>query len=343
VILARYISVTLFKAIALVLIFIFGLHMVMWFIGEMGDLGTGDYHFKEALLFVLLQAPYQLCELFPFASLIGGLVGLGILATNHELVVMRCSGLSTVRILLLSMSVALVQEFIAPSAVNFAENQKAMHLSGGQAIRTSGGIWIKQGQNYFHIEGIESENKLHGVIRYEFDEAMKLTKASYAETATIHSGYWSLEHLKETVFEANSVRSHALPSAQWQLNIPPSVLELAYVYPEELTIRQLQTHMAEQDDNQSGMYALLYWQRLVKPLNTLVMLLLAVPIIFGPLRRTSIGLRLLSGTTIGFIFYVVTKVMGAASVVYQFSPLWSVLCPPLLLLLLGIYFLKRYA
>jgi len=79
-----------------------------------------------------------------------------------------------------------------------------------------------------------------------------------------------------------------------------------------------------------------FWQRLFQPLATLVMICLAVPFIFGPLRTGTMGLRILSGVIVGFGFYILNQFFGPFSMVYQFPPLLAAGLPTLLFATLGV-------
>lgn len=58
------------------------------------QLGDTDENFSmfNALTFVLYTTPTSIYELLPFTALGGALIGLGVLASNNELVVMQAAG-----------------------------------------------------------------------------------------------------------------------------------------------------------------------------------------------------------------------------------------------------------
>ena len=63
------------------------------FLGEIGDIGRGDYAVGDAILFILLVLPGRAYQSFPMAALIGSLLGLGGLAAQAELDAFRLAGL----------------------------------------------------------------------------------------------------------------------------------------------------------------------------------------------------------------------------------------------------------
>src|SRR3546814_5476436 len=65
---------------------------------NLGSIGQGDYGVGTALLALLLTLPRRLYDLFPYAAVIGSLMGLGALAASSELTALRAAGLSRQRI-----------------------------------------------------------------------------------------------------------------------------------------------------------------------------------------------------------------------------------------------------
>ena len=71
-----------------------------WNAPDFNLLGTDgkNYQFDDVLVFVLTKLPSTIYEYIPFSALIGCLYGLGLLAGNSEVTVMRASGVSLLRI-----------------------------------------------------------------------------------------------------------------------------------------------------------------------------------------------------------------------------------------------------
>ena len=88
-------------------------------------------------------------------------------------------------------------------------------------------------------------------------------------------------------------------------------------------------------------YALPFWQRMLQPLATCVMILLAIPFVFGPLRQVSMGLRMLAGLGVGFSFYLLNQFFVPFSTVFQVPPFLAAVLPTCLFFLLGLFLLRR--
>ena len=93
-ILERYISKSILAMIFAVLLAISGLIFIVKLVEEFKDVGKGSYDAVIATYYALLMLPSDIKEIIPVVVLIGGLLGLGNLASRSELVVMQASGFS---------------------------------------------------------------------------------------------------------------------------------------------------------------------------------------------------------------------------------------------------------
>src|SRR5690606_31081063 len=94
----RHIGKTVFISVLTVALIIVALDLLFAYIGELEDL-EGGYGAVEALTYIFLTLPRRLYDLLPMAALVGCLIGLGTLASNSELTIMRASGMSIARIM----------------------------------------------------------------------------------------------------------------------------------------------------------------------------------------------------------------------------------------------------
>ena len=94
----KLVAISVLGAVLLAWGFLVGLDAFKIFLGEINDVGTGDYTLTKALVFTLLTVPRRAYQWFGYAALIGGLLGMGMLATSGELTALRAAGLSKFRI-----------------------------------------------------------------------------------------------------------------------------------------------------------------------------------------------------------------------------------------------------
>jgi len=344
-ILTKYIVKTVITYTFLVVLLLLGLHAFLEFMHEFSDLGSGNYGLLQVMQYVPMMLPGDIYQFFPMAGLLGTIIGLGLLASTSELVAMRSAGLSMWNVsfsvlqaaIILIVIMIILGEIISPFAQRFAIEKKSIAISGGQTLVTKHGIWQRNGDNYVHINKIASNGSLEGVTRYYFAAKNKLALASYAKSAVFVNKQWIFKNVTQTTFLPNSTTSAYLPQQEWGFKINPKLLGLTSVDTDQKTLPELRSYIKYR--YQSGLgshfYEFIFWQRLFQPLATLVMIILAVPFVFGPFRSASMGLRMLAGVMVGFGFYILNQFAGPMSTVLQFSPAIAAILPTLVFVCIG--------
>lgn len=347
----RYIAKTVLAAIALVTLMLAGLQVFILFVNQLDDLGKGDYGIVQAALYVFLQTPYQVYLFFPMASLLGCLIGLGIMANHRELVVMRAAGMSIGQVtlavlkaaLLLIIFVTLVGETVVPRLASYANDQKIQAMSGGQTLRTAHGVWLRHQNDFISIGTILPNNTLELVFQYHFDEAHKMRFARHIDRINYVNGQWEAHDIAETIINNESTLTRQIKAMPWDVSVKPDILSVSSREPDEMTLRELRQYLRAQKQSHQNVanYQLAYWQRLIQPLTTVVMMVLAIPFIFGPLRSSTMGSKLLAGATVGFGFHIINRFFGPVSQVFQWPPEIAAIGPTCLFALLGLYLMRR--
>ncbi|CEA00629.1 permease [Pseudomonas saudimassiliensis] len=346
----RHIGKTVFLSVLTVAVIVVGLDLLFAYISELEDL-EGGYGAVEALTYILLTTPRRLYELLPMAALVGCLIGLGTLASNSELTVMRASGVSIARIMgavlkpLLALMVAgvLLGEYAAPYSENLAESRRALAIGSGEAVKSKG-LWHREGDDFIHINAVQPNGVLHGITRYRFDDQRELIETSFAHRASVQGEDWLLEDVATTLFEPDGtsrVEQHA--QQRWDVGLSPRLLRVVLLDPDVLPLTGIwhyQNYLAEQGLNNSQ-YWLAFWKKLLQPLTTAALVFVAISFIFGPLRSVTLGQRVFTGVLVGFSFRILQDLLGPSSLVFGFSPLIAVLLPILILLVMGGLLMRR--
>lgn len=347
----RYLTKTIVHSTALVILMVASLAFFITILREIGTIGTGNYGLLGAVEYVLMDLPGKLYNLFPIMVLVGTVLGLSLLANHFELTILRASGMSLYRItqavmkatLLMLIVATLIGEWLAPLAQNLADTHKALLTSNGQTLTTREGTWMRDGRNYIYIHQIVNSNHLNGISLYEFDEKNNLIRASYAKSGFYQKKYWHMQNITSSNISLNKIDSNHNDSALWKLGINPKVLNIAAVDAEQMSLKQLFYYIRYLENNNlnSSNYSLVFWQRLFQPLTTLIMVWLAMPFVFGSLRSATLGLRLMMGVTIGFVFYILNQFFSPISIVYQWPPFIAAVFPILLFAIAAYFLMKR--
>jgi lipopolysaccharide export system permease protein len=346
----RYICSNVLLAISAVLGVVLGLALLFAFIDELGDI-EGQYTLGQAVWYVLLTTPRRLYDLLPMAALIGCLIGLGGMASSSELTIMRAAGVSLNRIvwavmkpmLVIMLAGILIGEYVAPWTESHAQANRSMAQGGGDAQSAKRGLWHRQGDEYVHINSVQPDGLLYGVTRYRFDKERHLLSSSFARRALYQGSHWRLEDVSTTVFNERSTEVQKAPSETWAVELTPELLGTVIMAPESLSITGLWQYigyLGEQGLN-NGRYWLAFWTKVLQPLATAALVLMAISFIFGPLRSVTLGQRVFTGVLVGFVFRIAQDLLGPSSLVFGFSPLLAVVLPAAICALAGIWLLRR--
>lgn len=345
-----YVAKTVLLSILLVATVLLGMDLLFAFIDQLEDVEQ-QYQIPQALTYVFLTAPRRFYDMLSVSVLIGCLTGLGAMASNSELVVMRTAGLSVYRIILstlipvfgfLSLGLALGQ-FVVPFTEQVAQSQKALHLGGGKVMRIKRGIWQREGNDFIHIAAIEPNGAMHGITRYHFDDDFHMVSTSFARRAIYQGDHWYVEDKKLTTFTDQGLVTSEEETGRWDSKLTPRFLTLSVLEPGHLSITELyqySRYLKSQGLSYLS-YELAFWQKVLHPMVTIVMVLIAASFVFGPLRSVTVGLRVMVGLVVGLIFIYLQEFVGQFSLVFELSPLLAALLPVLLFGLVGVYLVQR--
>jgi len=335
----RHISSTVLKAMLVVLIAFAGLNIVFQLVDELREKYVG-YGFGQAVIYVLLTLPRRVYELIPYVAFLGTLVGLGQLASQNELTVLRAAGVSVRRLftsaafpatgaLLIAL---LLGEYLAPWGEEAAEGYKAQARQASTTIRFWGGHWYREGGLFMDVAAMDASGHLVGVRQFFLDDARHLRIARHAATARYlqEERAWMLSDVSETLLDDEGTHARHLDEVRWPSDATPELLGIRVLLgPSNLSIRGLATQIAymEREELDASRYKLAYWSKVLQPIAILGLALLALCFIIGPLREVSMGTRLAVGTLTGLAFKYLEDILGPMSMVFHIPAAVAVALP----------------
>jgi len=350
-ILDRYIGRSVLWSTFTALMVLLTLFTFFAFMDEVGDIGQGNYGTWQALQYTLLTTPKLAYQLFPVAALIGCTIGLGVLASNSELTVMRAAGVSLGRIVwsvmkagLLIVAVSLlIGEGIAPAAEERAQTLRSVAKSDRLDLGGRNGFWARDGDSFVNVRKFLPGKRLGEVTIYTFDGEQQLTRMLYARSALYRDGRWVLENITSSTVSFDGVSARQIKSEPWDTRLSPDLLSVVTVKPNTLSIEGLYDYVGYLRENglDAAVYEQALWGKIVAPLVTGVMVFLAIPFVFGPLRSVSIGHRILVGTLVGIGFHLLNQTFGYLGLVMGIYPALTALLPLALALGAGFWLMRR--
>jgi len=346
-----YIGRTILSTSMLTLSVLLTISAMFKFIDQMRSVGRGYYDMVHAALFTLYSVPGDLVTFFPMAALIGGLIGLGMLASSSELVVMQAAGLSRFNIIssvmktavVMMLMVMVVAEWGAPVSDRAARELRTKAISDGSLFAAQQGVWAKDGNQFVNIRKVDDFGNLQDVVVYQFDDALQLVSIVSAEKALYDKDAWLLQQVNRLDFTPDRVIKQQWPEQRWRSSLTPDKLGVVTIKPEMLSLRGLTDYVdyLQQNSQDASRYQLAFWRKALQPLTIIAMLLMALSFIFGPLRSVTMAARVLMGILTGFAFYMSNEVFGPVALVYQMPPLVGALLPSALFIAMSVYFMRK--
>lgn len=193
-VLSRYVKKNALWAIVGAVLGLWALQLLFSYLSELENL-TDSYTMKDALTYIWYRSPYFLEQFIPTGALLGAVVGLGLLANNSELVVMRASGISVYRIvgwvlqpaLLFVLLALIINQYVLPHS-----NQLAKSVNGGKqdSILSVRGYWtvqprldaqgIRMGKDILYIDYADVHGNIGEVKRWRLDDSGNVQSATRA-------------------------------------------------------------------------------------------------------------------------------------------------------------------
>ena len=350
-ILNQYLMRSIVASTALVLVVLLALAGLFEFIAELDDT-KGDYQTPRVILYTLLRLPQLAFEMLPVAVLIGALLGLGALAANSEIVVMRSAGLSIRRLsamvastgVILLVVTALLGEFIAPPLDYFARNMRLEARFGQDEDRLGNATWVRDGPVILHLERVSSEFEFGSIYMFLLNDESSLASIARAENSGIDDeDRWVLENLRETRFQDDGVRVVESSLAVENFNIDSETLGISLVKPQSLSGRGLLSYInyLKRNNLDARRYETELWYRIARTATVVVMPVLALAFVFGSLRTGGAGARLMIGVVIGLAYYLASEMLANSGQVFNFDPALIAWLPSALLVVVTVVALRR--
>jgi lipopolysaccharide export system permease protein len=348
----RYVIRALLGGATLVLAVLIALGALFLFANQQDDIGIGTYSALDAFWFVLLNLPQQLYEFMPIGVMIGALLGLGGLARGSELTVMRAAGISVWRIagsvtmagVLLMIFAVLCGEFLAPPMQEMAKRQKTLSKFSNISFANRGGAWVRDGNLLINVMQQSGSAEFGGMRIFELTPDHELASVATAATAVVQpDGTWKLSRYAVTRFGGARVEAGRDATRVFESAVGGEFLKDTVARPEDLdthTLWSLIHHLKGNElDARPQEFAL--WSRIARTFAILFAALLAVPFVFGNLRSSGSGARLLIGVMIGLTFFLLQRLLESGTIVFTANPIVLAWLPTTLLAVVSLALIAR--
>lgn len=349
-ILDRYIARAVATGTTLALGALLAIFSVVNLLEELGGVGPGTYGWRQALGFVVLTLPAEALALAPAAALLGSLTALGRLASGNELLALEAAGVSRGRLVrsvlqaagLLAVTAALHGELVAAPLARHAYRLRAAALSPVPQLETAGGLWLRDGSRVVNVRILDSGRRVRDVHVYSVNDG-QLRRYAFAPAAVFENGGWRMESLVETALGDATPETRRVAAERWSRLVSPEDLRLLAVPFEQRSLGDLAAAIARspEGDAQRPEQRLAFVRRVAMPLQTAVMVLIALPLVLTTLRRAKGGQRIVVGVLLGLALQLVERIAAGLGRAYALDPVATALAPMLLALAWGVRRIQR--
>ncbi len=367
----RYLAKEIYRTSAVVLLALVSLFTFFALIEELDNVGS---KFTLGNLFYLesLATPSRLYDLLPIGLLIGAILALASLAQRHELVVLRVSGVSGMRLLftlwLITIPLVggafLLSEFITPAAEIKSSEANLELLGKGGGGRLRSGYWFKEKSDQdetrvINIQTLQTGGSVEDIVLYEFNPDRSLKAFSEADTGRFDGSELILNSVTRLEIDDDAlgaladatpperalISKHQTDTRRLSTTLTAERLMARVLTPELMSISTLLDYISHLQDNQieADRQLVALWRKFAYPFTLLVMITIAAPISFMQSRRGGVGGKVFIGILLGVGFFMVNQLALNVGMLTRLPPWLTALGPNVgvWLMALGIFLLME--
>jgi lipopolysaccharide export system permease protein len=287
----------------------------------------------------LFKLPLVITQVTPIAVLVGGLVGLGLLARQNEFVALRACGVSAWQVaapllgvgVLISVGIFFWNETVVPYSARqwHAIENLEIKKRGVATLFTGREVWYHGRAGFYNIERVNPRRAtLYGLTVYQLGSDFGLQRLIEAESAVWEDGRWQLTGARTVTFGGDG--PHEVPQPPPNFTLPETLddFRAVSVEPEELSytmlkrqIRDLRRKGVDAEESRVDLHL-----KIALPAASLIMMLLAVPLAASGTRVSSFAASIGLGFGVGFSYFVLvafTRALGQSGALPAALAAWS--------------------
>jgi len=360
----NYIARELYRSTLVVMLALIGLFSFFTLVDQLD--AVSDRLPLTALLYIeLLALPTRTYELLPIGVLIGAVLALAGLAHRNELVILRVSGVSALRLLgmlwtacipIIVIAVVL-SEYITPAAeIRYSEANLTLRgkVEGG---RLASGYWFREptdqgGSLVLNIGELLSSGEVANLTIYDIGPDNRLQQLTQADRGVFEGDLLRLFNVRDNQIPPNALGALAdgLPAEQPMMvvaqqdtrildtTLTPGRVVARIATPEKMSLATLwdYIHYLQSNDLDDTRQVVAVWRKLAYPFTLLVMLTIAAPIAFMQTRRGGMGAKVFAGILMGTLFFMVGQLTLNMGLLYKWQPVVTALLPNVLAFVLAL-------
>ena len=342
---SRYLIQRTFIISCLVLLIFIALDCIFLVIAEMEDISS-EYNFNQLLRYVLGTSPHSALTYLEGSCLLGMLISMSISQQEGNLGIMRSGGFSPLRISIVSSigAIGMILIFLVSDEIYFkdmsmnAEVQKNLVTSNSQSKKNVRANWIKDDGTYLQYFVKDGETLYDiSIVKVKNDKVLYSTssnKAFILENSIKLSQPYIFKN-----FESSEVSYQEIPFEF------PKVLQLSSPNIKNIKLTEQLGYLRILNESKSSKFKSdlekNIYRTILLPISALAIMLLAGSLMFGSLRESAMGTKIIFGVISGFVYGIIQDLTVSIFITYSLSILLAVILPILLISILSFIFYRK--
>jgi lipopolysaccharide export system permease protein len=324
--LARHLVGLYLRTFALCLVGGIGLLLVVEFFSRIGDFAAYNSDPSLVAAYFALKTPKWLVEVYPAASLLAVLLGIGSLVRSNEVVAMHACGISVARIgrpllatsILLSATALVWNEVVVPPSAGRARAIKDIDIKSmdtrGMLDATS--LWLQVPDGFLNIDYFDAtKNVLEGITLHGVDSHFRLDRLIEIPGATWKDDHWEYEGGTVRSFASDGTFTYA-PLGERKVDLGGSPAEFRKKAPrsDEFSIRQLSQRirtLQAKGLDPAGFETDLQF-KFALPISGIITVLIGLPLALRGSRRAGSAQHIGTGMGVCFLYWLMQALTVSA-------------------------------
>ena len=316
---------------------------------ELRFLSEQDVDLQTSIWLIVLKLPASLAMTFPLVMLLASLFMFLGLARTSELVIVRASGISALKILLAPIAVSVLIGLVGiaifnPIVAATTRNADILHAQitgapGSQLSVSGDGLWLRQttptGQFVIQAQNANRDgNILFNVRFHEYTPTGTLIRRIETPRAELKSGEWRLYDAPQWIFSENASGSNVTTHVASDIILPTDltkerILE-SFAAPETLSIWRIPEFIEQLE--LSGFSAVRHkvflQSQLATPLLLTAMVLIGAAFSLRHARFGNTGVMALLAVLSGFLLFALKNVAESLGQAQEVPIVLATWAPP---------------
>ncbi|MFN2425673.1 MAG: LPS export ABC transporter permease LptG [Candidatus Binatia bacterium] len=300
--------------------------LVVEFFSRIGDFAAYDSNPSLVAAYFALKTPKWLVEVYPAASLLAVLLGIGSLVRSNEVVAMQACGIGIARVgrpllvtsIVLSFSAMLWNEVVVPPTAARARSIKDVDIKGlaSRGMLDATSLWLQVPEGFLNIDYFDAtHNVLEGITLHGVDDRFRLSRLIEIPNASWQHDHWEYSGGNVREFTTDGGFTFA-PLGNRKVDLGGSPAEFRKKAPrsDEFNIRQLSQRirtLQAKGLDPAGLQTDLQF-KFALPLSGIITVLIGLPLALRGSRRAGSAQHIGTGMGVCFLYWLMQALTVSA-------------------------------